>query len=307
MRKLLTLAFALVLMLTLSAPAGAITDGSPDGDQHPMVGQLLFFVPDAIDDRFDDPGSWFTCSGTLLNATLVLTAGHCTFAVGEDGESTTEGGGDGNGGNDVWLNFEEEPDFSILTPSSTFVPDGNDDRYDSWSTSLNSSTEWIRGTATSHDDYQDAAFFLADAGIVELDVGVVLDDYGAVAPEDYLEQFATRRGPDQRFTAVGYGLERGFPRFGGGDTRMQATMKLVSLRGAYGLGGTSATFSSNPGQGKGGTCFGDSGGPVFDASTFTIVAVSSFGITFNCVEPGGFYRVDTEDSQDFILDFLDFP
>lgn len=303
MRRLMTLTAVAAMVMAIVPQAGAITTGSPDGGDHPMVGQLLFFVPDAIDSRFDDPGAWFTCSGTLLDEDTLLSAGHCTFAVGLDGASTTAGGGDGNGGNDVWVNFEEFPDFSILTPSSVFAPGDNAGRYTSWSTSLDGSAEWIRGTANSHPDYADPTFFLADAGIVELDEATVLADYGEVAPEDHLEQFATQRGPDQRFTAVGYGLESGFPTFSGGDARMQATMQLVSLRGAYGLGGTSVTFSSNPGRGQGGTCFGDSGGPVFEAGTFTIVAVTSFGITFNCVEPGGYYRVDTAAAQDFIDDF----
>ncbi len=304
MRRLMTLAAVAALVLALAPPAGAITTGSPDGDDHPMVGQLLFFVPDATDSRFDDPGAWFTCSGTLLDEDTLLTAGHCTFAVGLDGASTTEGGGDGNGGNDIWVNFEEEPDFSILNPSSSYGPDENGLRYSDWTTALGASAEWIQGTATSHPDYSDPAFFLADAGIVELDETVALADYAEIAAEGRLEDFATRRGANQRFTAVGYGLESGFPRFGGGDTRMQATMKLVSLNGAYGLSGSSVTFSSNPGQGKGGTCFGDSGGPVFEAGTFTVVAVTSFGISFNCVEPGGYYRVDTVAAQDFIDGFV---
>lgn len=291
MRRILALAAVAALVMTVASPVSAITDGSPDGDDHPMVGQLLFYVPDAVDDRFDDPGGWFTCSGTLLDGDTLLTAGHCAFGIG-------------NGGTDVWVSFSEEPDFGILPPSSTFVPDGNDDRYDAWSAALNSSNDWTRGTAVAHPDYVDAAFVLADVGIVTLDNWFQLDEYASVADEGYLEQFANRRGPDQRFTAVGYGLESGFPRFGGGDTRMQATMKLVSLKGAYGLGGVSVTFSSNPAQGKGGTCFGDSGGPVFEAGTTTVVAVTSFGVTFNCVEPGGFYRVDTAPALDFILGYL---
>lgn len=304
MRKLMTLVAVAALAMTVASPATAITDGNPDGDDHPMVGQLLFYVPDAIDDRFSDPGGWFTCSGTLLDGDLLLTAGHCTFAVGDDGESTTANGGNGRGGNDVWINFTEVPDFSILQPSSTFVPDGNAARYTAWSTALNGSAEWIRGTAEAHPDYVDAAFVFADAGVVELSEWVDLTEYATIAEVGYLEQFATQRGPDQRFTAVGYGLESGFPYFGGGDTRMVATMKLVSLNGAYGLAGTSVTFSSNPGRDQGGTCFGDSGGPVFDAGTLTIVAVTSFGVSFNCVEPGGYYRIDTDPAQDFVLSFL---
>lgn len=300
MRRFSTLGFVLALTLSLMAPAGAITDGNPDGNDHPMVGQLLFYVPDAVDSRFDDPGGWFTCTGTLIEATIVLTAGHCTFGVGSDGTETTTTGG--SGGNDVWVNFQEFPDFDILPPSSTFAPSDNADRYLAWEAALDGSAEWHRGISTPHPDYDDAAFVLADAGLVSLLTDPGIDQLATVAPLRYLDQFAQRRGSQQRFTAVGYGLESGFPRFDGGDTRMQATMKLVSLNGAYGLGGVSVTFSSNPGRDKGGTCFGDSGGPVFAAGTTTVVAVTSFGISFNCVEPGGFYRVDTAAAQGFILD-----
>ncbi|MDH3731695.1 MAG: trypsin-like serine protease [Acidimicrobiia bacterium] len=303
MRRLITLAFALGLMLSLAAPAGAITNGSPDSGEHPYVGELLFYVPDAIDDRFNDPGGWFTCTGTLIEEMIVLTAGHCTFAIGLNGASTTEGDGDGNGGNDVWINFEEVPDFEILDPSSSFGPDGNAARYAQWSAALNGSSEWHQGTATSHTDYSDPAFFLADAGILELASDPGIDEWATLAPLDHLDQYSTRRDPTKRFTAVGYGLETGFPTFLGGDTRMQAEMKLVSLRGAYGAGkGISAAFSSNASQGKGGTCFGDSGGPLFDGDL--LVAVTSFGISFNCVEPGGFYRIDQEDDASFIGGFI---
>jgi secreted trypsin-like serine protease len=64
-------------------------------------------------------------------------------------------------------------------------------------------------------------------------------------------------------------------------------------------------FSGNKGvTHSGGTCFGDSGGPVFEGDTNLIVAVTSFGITFNCVEPGGYYRIDQTDDLAFIGDFL---
>ena len=111
-----------ILTVALAAPVGAITNGQPDDEEHPYVGQLFFYVPDEEDDRFDDPGSWFNCTGTLLSPTVVLTAGHCTFGTGLDGVATTEDGG--WGGNDVWVSFEEEPDYTGIS-SAPFIPDDN--------------------------------------------------------------------------------------------------------------------------------------------------------------------------------------
>ena len=130
-----------------AVPAGAIVNGgAPDNGEHPMVGQLLFYIPDEVDPRFDDPGAWFTCSGTLLSPTVLLTAGHCADGVGLNGTATTPTGGDG--GTDVWVSFEDEPDFSILPPSSGFVPNNNAGRYAAWSAALNASPEWIRSASS---------------------------------------------------------------------------------------------------------------------------------------------------------------
>ncbi len=62
MRRSLSILAALIAILALAAPVGAITNGSPDAGEHPYVGEMLFYVPDAVDSRFDDPGSWFTCT-----------------------------------------------------------------------------------------------------------------------------------------------------------------------------------------------------------------------------------------------------
>ena len=109
MLKKLSAIVALGAMVALALPAHAITNGVPDDGAHPYVGQLFFYVPDEVDPRFTDPGSYFNCSGTLVSPRIVLTAGHCTFGVGLNGEPTTASGG--SGGNDVWVSFSEVPDY----------------------------------------------------------------------------------------------------------------------------------------------------------------------------------------------------
>jgi secreted trypsin-like serine protease len=87
--------------------------------------------------------------------------------------------------------------------------------------------------------------------------------------------------------------------------RYRATIRLISTRGTAGIpAGTSVLFTNNPGRASGGTCFGDSGGPIFWGNTNMIAAVTSFGINPNCVGNGGGYRIDTEEDQAFINGFL---
>ena len=256
MQKRLALALAVIASVILAAPTMAITNGQPDAGEHPYVGQLIFYVPDDEDARFSDPGTWWNCSGTLVSPTIVITAGHCTFGVGDEGESTTAGGGDGSGGTDVWFTVSEEADYEGLPPSSTFVPDGNEDRYDAWSAVFDSNPEWVSGTAYPHPEYDDNDFSLHDLGVVVLDEPIVLDDYAQLPTLDYLDAFAGGPNDDERFEAVGYGLTRSRVNFSaGGDTRRKADVLLINVKSdVY------AVFSAAKGTG-GGTCFGDFGWP----------------------------------------------
>src|SRR5215203_5102489 len=132
MRKLATAFVAIASTILLAAPAGAITNGQPDAGEHPYVGELIFFDADYVDSRFDDPGGWFTCSATQLSATVIVTAGHCTYGVGLNGESTTTGSGDGSGGNDIWFDYSEYAHGEGLQQSSYYTrhesDDGHEDR-----------------------------------------------------------------------------------------------------------------------------------------------------------------------------------
>jgi secreted trypsin-like serine protease len=289
-----------------AAPASAIIGGAPDEGEHPYVGQLFFYVPSAVDPRFDEPGGWFNCTGTLIDATTVVTAGHCTYDVGVEGVAPADAW---EGGTDVWFSVSEAPNYSVLPPSSTFVPDRNEDRYDAWSAILDASAEWAEAESTfTHPDYVDAQFLLHDLGVVKLSEPIVLDEYGALPTEDHLDQYQTTK-QQARFESVGYGLEDSGPKVSlGGDTRRKADRRLVSFQGAYGYRDISVMFShANNGSTTGGTCFGDSGGPTFDITTpaldegNVIVAVTSFGMNANC-NASGSYRIDQPEDLEFIQD-----
>ena len=73
MTKTFTLLAVLAAALAIGiGPAGAITDGTLDGNNHPYVGLMV------AQDAKGNP--LWRCSGTLISAKLFLTAGHCTEA-----------------------------------------------------------------------------------------------------------------------------------------------------------------------------------------------------------------------------------
>ena len=308
MRRKLAAVLALVTALALAAPVAAITTGQLDGNAHPYVGELLFYVPDAFDSRFDDPGGWFSCTGTLLSPTVIVTAGHCTFGVGSDGESTTKGGTittaaeGGGGGTDIWIDFSETATLDGFPESSDYDRDENAQRYSDRAAWLDKNANWHRGTAYPHPEYDDNAFFLFDAGVVvfnqALDASVTEGHYGKVPESGYLEKYRSTARNEQRFEVVGYGLEKVLPKEDfGGDTRRKAEPKLNSLNGNP--RDTYIILSNN--KATGGTCFGDSGGPTFDnTGSNLVVAVTSFGVSPNCTGIGGAYRLDQQDDLDFL-------
>src|SRR3954468_7465567 len=73
MKKLLVLLAAACAAGVVSSALG-ITYGEADGNGHPEVGALL--APQAYSD-----GTWTTCTGTLISATVFLTAAHCDQGV----------------------------------------------------------------------------------------------------------------------------------------------------------------------------------------------------------------------------------
>jgi hypothetical protein len=284
-----------IATLALAAPVGAITNGQSDGGEHPYVGQLFFYDADDVDSRFDDPGGWFNCSGTLIDDSIVLTAGHCTFGTGMDGASTLP---DGRGGNDVWVSFEEVPDYDGINPTSSYGRGENHQRYLDRVEWLESKPSWHRGTAYPHPDYDNDAFNLADAGVVVLGDDMSALGKAQLAGLDYLDQFTGRAKAQTVFEAVGYGFEYSRPKVApGGDTRMKSQQVILNSKGVFGIHDKSSiVFSNNNGTPhRGGTCSGDSGGPFFENDTNLQVAVNSYGVPPNCTGGDGAYRIDQQD------------
>jgi hypothetical protein len=274
--------------------AGAITYGEPDDGEHPYVGMMLFYVP-------ADEG-WYSCTGSLVDAGTVLTAGHCTAWIGTGLEE--EGI---EGGTDVFLNFSEEIDLSEW-PSRADFPNA-DERNPARLKWLEDSPEWTRGTAWPHPEYDDFSQFPAtyDVGIVELDEEVRLDSYAELPDVGILDYLSTKRGHsrDVLFETSGYGIQEVVPEFMSEDWRYKATSMFVNLR-SHLTDGYNLHTSNNPSEarGKGGSCFGDSVGPVMFNDTSIVVAVVSFGMNNNCKGADFSYRVDTQDSINFISSYL---
>jgi hypothetical protein len=268
-RRLGLLVAVAALLLVTIIPASAITNGELDGEDHPYVVLILMEI---------GGGPAFRCSGTLIDATHVLTAGHCTS------------------------NFPgaEYSGMRIFTESD--VENGSN----SYPFSGDNSVEAVRFAA--HPLYPTAPFFVHDVGMIQLaEPGVPgLSEYGELPEIDELD--GLRPGRRTRFTSVGYGLQAAQfanPTPQAHTTaekiRMVSHPQLLQINTPGFVGDFSLLLSNN--HSTGGTCFGDSGGANFIDGN-VIAGVTSFGLNPNCAGTGGIFRVDRSNVQDFIANFI---
>ena len=194
------------------------------------------------------------CSGTMITSTVLLTAGHCTF-----GAASVQ----------VWFNEHVTTDTGYpLSGGFTGAPHTY-----TYNGSL-TAAGYRRPRRRRARQRPPASGTRSIAGIGSLD------------------SLATQRGQQNvNFDVVGYGLQEVRPQEMAERSRLKASVRLINLRSAL-TDGFNIHHTNAPGTG-GGTCFGDSGGPVFSPGTNTIVGVTSFVFNQNCAGGGAAYRVDT--------------
>lgn len=266
-KKLYVVLAAPLVIFGAISHVGAITFGQPDGDEHPHVGTLLF-VQNGV--------GFFSCTGTLLSPTVMLTAGHCVEEAGNRNDLT-------------YVRFDEDAISDIVNYNSL------QDWFDN---------EWILAQdVIPHPEFDDYGAFpqTFDVGLVILSEPVNLPTYGTLPPLGFLQTVLADNGNATNWwTAVGYGVQGVLSPFAMDDyARYNSITRLVEVNSTFNGPGSSAKFSNNPGDGRGGSCFGDSGGPIFYQDTTIIGAVVSFGIT-PCIGVDYQYRIDTSVAQDFI-------
>lgn len=265
-RAFVTFAIVLTLLLFTVGTAQAVTNGVPDGNNHPYVGLLIFT---------DGSGSYWRCSGSLLSATVVLTAGHCT-----------------DGATQAWVTFDTHVERGTQ-PIAQFLASG----------------PFITGTAYTYPGFCIGCgnglvrFDTNDVGVVVLDAAAPVNSYAALPTVGLVDTLAMGTQVD----IVGYGVQQravggGPPVWLGTLTRYYAPSSLVASNNS--ISDQFLKLSANPAQGKGGTCFGDSGGPDLLGGTNIVLGVNSFVTNGNCAGVTYSQRVDLPAILTWIEGFL---
>jgi hypothetical protein len=270
-RSMGRIAAILAIAVSLALPAGAITHGEFDGDDHPNVGSIVLTIPELDLDLIQ----W--CSGTLIADDVFLTASHCTADL------------------DAFVAA-----FPMMEVRVTFDPTIESDSTwytGTWHTNPNYNAFTGKGGMS---DPGDIAVIVLDEspGITpaSLPPGGLLDE---------LKDSGVLKST--RFTAVGYGTVRetkttGFQGILANLDRNRAEQGFNSLTKAW----LSLPMTSS--NGNGGTCYGDSGGPHFihldGVETDIVVSITVTGDTF-CKATDKTYRTDTASARSFLQDFVE--
>jgi hypothetical protein len=266
------LVLALASTGLMTAPSGAVTGPNIVEDfDHEYVGLVAFY---------DEEGEFLhRCTGTLLSPEVFLTAGHCVAADDEGNVAPLAR---------IWFEQDAGADYDPVTgtPASSGYPDSGG----------------VTSTQLYNYGFTDLASIpeTHDVGLIVLDPGAVeavypeIDTYGSLPSVGAADELGT--GVDAVVTVSGYGVTRINGKNGRNTVsfreRLMGQTFIINTHNTY-TAGFNLQLASNFGGGRVGTCFGDSGGPIFAGDTSTVLAVNSFVKNWSCGGQGFPYRVDT--------------
>ena len=288
-RTLLALVSAAMLAVTMVVPATAITGNYVKDFDHPFVGLIAFYS----DRRGTDDAFLHRCSGSLVDdgtpadgSRIVVTAGHCTDDGTGDAVAVSAR---------MWFRQDAGTRYDGNRDPLTGYPDK----------CIDDKTVKLDACVTAHEMYNYGFDNFAgfpntrDAGVIILDKPVILPEYGQIT-----DAGAITSNKSVKLTVSGYGITDGHaasdPTVSFRE-RLMATTSLVTTTNPNTAGYNLETQPN--GGGRGGTCSGDSGGPVFyPADSNIIVAVTSFGFINpnECQGNDYSYRLDRQEVIDWI-------
>ena len=209
------------------------------------------------------------CTGSLISPTVFLTASHCADTVG--GAVTARVYFQQNAG----ANYDPTAEVDPVSGYPEYCAEGT-----------------LGVTCATSDEIYNIGYD------------------GQLPAAGTLDSLATARGTkDTVFTVSGYGLTYKPNAIAPMPPtcyreRLMASSRLVNLNSALTTGFNLQTQGN--GSGLGGTCNGDSGGPVFlgGFDSNLIVGVTSFGLNSLCRGTDFAYRIDTPEVLAWIQSYL---
>ena len=281
MRKRLVLTLAAVLACaTAATPVKAVTGNYEKDFVHDYVGLLVFYT--TPDPETGDPFS-HRCSGSLISPTVIVTAGHCAEGV-DEGRAYFQ--------QSVAPNYDPDAFGGLGGDETTGYP------YLNGITFHRADNYGFDGFATYPNTH--------DVGVVVLDSPYTPPSgtFGILPQAGLVDGLIANAGSSGkktlRFRTSGYGLSDQDPR--PVSTRERQMVWGYLIEGSSGVTEFNLKTTANPAQGKGGSCSGDSGGPVLVEGTNVLAGVVSFGMNPQCKGQDYSYRLDRQEVLDWIND-----